>query len=261
MSTLHAAPLHCAGTWRGVSHDPVAGVAAIATPGSWRAAIGRPRPPAAAGQNPVTAARSRGGNGMRPDPAGRHVLRGIRPPSRISEDPARRRCDSRAGRLLVALCLLGAAASHARDPAPDGAHQRAASPFSPSPIVVPVDATARASLTRHHITADAGAVPQHCEGVSLVALLQAHGAMPEAELQDDQLDRYVRIDDRDGARVLFSLAELDPTLGGRAVYLVDRCDNAPLDAVDGPLRLLVPGDARPTRGLRRVHRIIVVAAP
>lgn len=165
------------------------------------------------------------------------------------------------GRLLIALCLLGVVAVPAQDRRPDTMHQRAASPAMPSPIVVPVDAAALEPLARHRVSSGTGAAAQHCEGVSLVALLLAHGAMPEAALQDDQLDRYVRIDSRDGARVLFSLAELDPTLGGRAVYLVDRCDGAPLDAVDGPLRLLVPGDTRPTRGLRRVHRIIVVAAP
>ncbi|ATD68414.1 hypothetical protein CNR27_14055 [Luteimonas chenhongjianii] len=153
------------------------------------------------------------------------------------------------------------ASAHAQPPDPVTAHQHASGPVSPSPIVVPLDAAARASLTRHRVEAFAGDAHQHCEGVSLTALLRAHGAMSEAALQDDELDRYVRIDSRDGTRVLFSLAELDPTLGGRAVYLVDRCDGAPLDSAVGPLRLLVPADARPTRSLRQVDRIIVVAAP
>jgi len=165
------------------------------------------------------------------------------------------------GHLLIALCLQAVATPDAQAADPVTAHLRAGSPVTPSPIVLPLDVAARASLTRHRVEAFAGDPLQHCEGVSLTALLRAHGAMSEAALQDDELDRYVRIDSRDGTRVLFSLAELDPTLGGRAVYLVDRCDGTPLDSTAGPLRLLVPADARPTRALRQVDRIIVVAAP
>lgn len=166
-------------------------------------------------------------------------------------------------RHLCALLVLCAAAVHARTPAPHdpAVHQRAAAPSEPSPVVVSLDAAARASLTRHAVEATAHGHTLRCEGVSLAALLQSSGAMPDAPLRGAHLDRYVLVSARDGYRAVFSLGELDATLGNRGVYLVDRCDGALLDADSGPLRLLVPDDTRPARGVRQVERITVIAAP
>lgn len=166
-----------------------------------------------------------------------------------------------AGARLVALLVLAATTAQAQTSEPRSLHQRASHPSGPSPVVVPLDAATRAPLTRHRVDAVGPEGTQQCEGVSLAPLLQVAGAMPDAALGSAHLDRYVRIDSRDGGRVVLSLGELDPTLGGRAVYLVDRCDDVPLDAVEGPLRLLVPADARPTRRLRAIERILVIAAP
>jgi len=164
---------------------------------------------------------------------------------------------------LCLLLLLGTTPLHARTPDvhDPAAHQRAATPADPSPVAVPLDLSARASLTRHTIEATVHGRTLRCEGVSLAALLQASGAMPDAPLRGAHLDRYVLVSARDGYRAMFSLGELDATLGNRAVYLVDRCDDAPLGTDDGPLRLLVPDDTRPARGVRQVERITVIAAP
>jgi len=166
----------------------------------------------------------------------------------------------RASHLLLLLCLPAAHAQAPGGHAP-GAHQRASSPPDPSPVVVPLAPAARASLTRHTVEASAHGHALRCEGVALAALLQATGAMPDAPLRGAHLDRYVLVTARDGYRAVFSLGELDATLGNRGVYLVDRCDDAPLDDTAGPLRLLVPDDGRPARGVRQVERITVVAAP
>ena len=148
---------------------------------------------------------------------------------------------------------------------PAAAHdprQRASEPApGASPITVPLTPAARATLQRHRVDATAHGETLRCEGVSLAALLQSSGAMPDAPLRGAHLDRYVLVSARDGYRAVFSLGELDVTLGNRSVYLVDRCDDAPLDADSGPLRLLVPDDARPARGVRQVERITVIAAP
>ncbi|MDR7191706.1 hypothetical protein [Luteimonas terrae] len=164
---------------------------------------------------------------------------------------------------LLALVLLCATTAHAQTPGlhDPAAHQRAGLPVTPSPVVVPLDPAARASLTRHRVEVVTHGEPLRCEGVALTALLQASGAMPDAPLHGALLDRYVLVSARDGARAVFSLGELDAPLGNRGVYLVDRCDDAPLDADSGPLRLLVPDDTQPARSLRQVERIIVIAAP
>jgi hypothetical protein len=70
--------------------------------------------------------------------------------------------------------------------------------------------------------------------------------------------RVVSVGARDGYRVAFALAELDPSLGNRTVVLADRCNGAPLSAEDGPWRLVVPGESRPARWIRQVDSIRVL---
>lgn len=134
-------------------------------------------------------------------------------------------------------------------------------PVLPSPVVVPLDAATLAALPRETVAATAHGETLQCEGVALAALLQATGAMPAEPLRGAQLGRYVQVDGRDGGRVLFALAEFDPTLGNRAAFLVDRCDGRLLGERAGPLRLLVPGEARAARSVRQVRAITVIVAP
>src|SRR5690606_22645892 len=154
--------------------------------------------------------------------------------------------------------------TEAATPAAPGPHQHAAPPQSPTrpwPVVVPIDDAARAALPRETVIATAHDETQQCEGVALAALLQAGGAMPAEPLRGAQLGRYVQVDARDGYRAVFALAEFDPTLGGSTAFLVDRCDGQPLGDDVGPLRLVVPGEARPTRWVRQVRAITVIVAP
>ena len=149
-------------------------------------------------------------------------------------------------------------------PVQPGPHQHAAppqSPVLPSPVVVPLDAATLSALPRETVATTIHGETLRCEGVALAALLQAGGAMPAEPLHGAQLGRYVQVDARDGYRAVFSLAEFDPTLGGRAAFLVDHCDGAPLDDDTGPLRLVVPGEARPARWVRQVRSITVIVAP
>lgn len=123
----------------------------------------------------------------------------------------------------------------------------------------PLDLTAAslASLPCETVEASAHGQALHCEGVPLAALLRAAGALPDKGLHGKALTHTIHADARDGYQVVFSLAELDPTLGGREVFVVDRCDGNPLDAKTGPLRLVVPGDSRPARWLRQLQSITV----
>jgi len=128
-------------------------------------------------------------------------------------------------------------------------------------FVVGLDAEARAGLARKTVDAKVHDAAVHCEGVALVDLLRKQGAMPDKPLHGTDLARVVIVEGSDGYRAAFSLGELDPTLGGRKVYLVDRCNDAALDANDGPLRLLVPDDSRAARGVRQVESLYVDDAP
>ena len=125
---------------------------------------------------------------------------------------------------------------------------------------IPLDAPTLSALPRETVDADSHGHALTCEGVALVALLRHAGAMPDDGLRGAQFAGIVEADARDGQRVAFSLGELDPATGGRRVYVVDRCNGAPLDDRIGPLRLLVPEDAAPARWLRQLRSITVSAA-
>ena len=149
---------------------------------------------------------------------------------------------------LLALACCCALPAHAAD-----------SDAIPNPVSIPIDMATLSALPRETVNADSHGHALTCEGVALVALLRNAGAMPEGELRGAQLARFVRADARDGYRVVFSLGELDPATGGRRVFVVDRCNGKPLDADVGPLRLLVPDDARPARWVRQLESITVSA--
>jgi hypothetical protein len=150
--------------------------------------------------------------------------------------------------LPLALALSVASTAHAADAAAVATSNR---------VSVPLDAATLSALPRETVDADAHGHALACEGVALVALLHHAGAMPETELRGAQLARVVEADARDGYRVVFSLGELDPATGARRVFVVDRCNGQSLGDDVGPLRLLVPGDARPARWLRQLESITV----
>ena len=126
---------------------------------------------------------------------------------------------------------------------------------------VPLDARTLSTLPREQASGTVHGQRLACEGVSLLALLRGTGAMPSKPLHGADLARMVRVQARDGYRAVFGLAELDPTLGARKVLLVDRCNGQPIDDSAGPLRLMVPDDARPARWVRQVQSITVLPSP
>lgn len=163
--------------------------------------------------------------------------------------------------LLAAGLGLASLPAAASDPA-QTPHQHASTPAPlASPIAVPLDAATLAGLPRAAATGSSHGQNLQCEGVPLSALLRAAGALPEQGLRGAGLSRYVLITARDGYRVIYSLAELDPTLGNKQTLLADRCDGKPLDDQDGPLRLISADESRAARWVRQVQSITVVVAP
>lgn len=167
--------------------------------------------------------------------------------------------------MVLGACLPACASTFQPHPAPSGTHGghqgRASEPVAASPLAVPLDAAALSVLPRERVQAQAHGKALDCEGIALATLLRSAHAVPADKLSGALLSRYVLVDARDGYRVLYSLAELDPGTGNRKVYLVDRCGGKPLDDEQGPLRLVAPEDVRPARWVRQVKAITVVAAP
>src|SRR5690606_9192022 len=84
--------------------------------------------------------------------------------------------------LALSIMLAPAAQALAQETADAPSHSHGHESGSPPPapsVAVPIDADSRAALPRETVEASAHGHSLHCEGVSLSALLQASGAMPE----------------------------------------------------------------------------------
>lgn len=96
------------------------------------------------------------------------------------------------------------------------------------------------------------------EGVTLDELLRRAGApIANDSGQRSNLAGYVVIRGSDGYRVVYAMAELDPSYAGRALLLADSADGGPLEEAHFPLRVINKGEQRFSRWIRKVDRIEV----
>ena len=102
--------------------------------------------------------------------------------------------------------------------------------------------------------------------VPLAAVLKAAGVDTDFAMQGGadsktkhpQMRLAVLVRGHDGYGAVFSMAELLPMVGNRAVWLAIDEDGKPLADADGPMRLIVPEDQMPARGVHQVASIDVV---
>jgi hypothetical protein len=95
--------------------------------------------------------------------------------------------------------------------------------------------------------------------VALAELLKRAGLPSGENLRGKSMSLCVVASAADGYHAVFSLAELDASIGGEQVLVVDTVDGAALPAGQGPLRLVVPSDKRPARWVRMVQSITLVS--
>jgi len=98
-------------------------------------------------------------------------------------------------------------------------------------------------------------------GVLLSDLLREAGVASGEGLRGKAMTTSIVIAGGDGYQVVFSIAELDESIGNSQVLVADSEDGKPLAQGAGPLRLVVPADKRPARWVRMVKTIRVVANP
>lgn len=159
------------------------------------------------------------------------------------------RCRQRALAALLWLVLLPAWAQDLTVVRADG-------------VAVVQHATRLASLPRRELQATAQDKTDTYCGVELRDLLRAGGVEPPQALRGVLLKRLLGVTAADGYQVVFNFAELDPSLGNKRVQVADRMPgSAAPPAADGPWRLVVPAETRPTRWVRQVQRLAVVDAP
>lgn len=90
-------------------------------------------------------------------------------------------------------------------------------------------------------------------GVLLWDLIDSTGVITNPKIKHDLLRKYVLVTGSDCYQQLFSLGELDPSVGGSHQVAVAYKKNGQLLVTDGFARLVVPGDKA---SARRVHNII-----
>lgn len=99
------------------------------------------------------------------------------------------------------------------------------------------------------------------EGVSLADVLKQAGVEFGTMLKGNSLGLYVVASAPDGFKVVFALPELDPAFTDRVIIVADKQNGRSLDPMQGPLRLVVPGEKRPARWVRQVNTLTVQRAP
>ncbi len=120
--------------------------------------------------------------------------------------------------------------------------------------------TAAQIATAAHVsvTANEHEVTAHFDGVPLAALLTMAGIQLGDKLRGPRLAEALLVEAADGYKVVFALAEIDPAFATREIIVADKRDGKPLDAKEGPLRIVAPGDKRPARWIRQITAMKVV---
>jgi hypothetical protein len=134
-------------------------------------------------------------------------------------------------------------------------------------------ATLRLSVTPNHFetlnAADFSALPHKTitfynvhtkadetySGVPLSQLLASFGVPTGDKLRGKAMSDYIVATGSDGYKVVLSIAETDPAFHPGDVIIADSMDGKPIDAKDGPFRLVVTEDKRPARS---VHNLVSI---
>jgi hypothetical protein len=98
-------------------------------------------------------------------------------------------------------------------------------------------------------------------GVRVADLLTKVDAPLGKELRGEAMADYVIATGSDGYKAVLALGEVDPSFHPGDVIVADAMDGKPLDAHNGPLKLVVSEDKRPARCVRNLVRIELRSAP
>ena len=121
-----------------------------------------------------------------------------------------------------------------------------------------ISAAQIASAARVSAPVDERGSPARFEGVPLSAILTMAGVQLGDSLRGPRLAEVLLVTASDGYKVACALAEADPVFATREIILADKRDGKPLDAREGPFRIIAPGDKRPARWIRKVTEMKIV---
>ena len=124
-----------------------------------------------------------------------------------------------------------------------------------------LDAEALRAMTRTKASANDHGNQGMWEGVHLRDVLTRAGAPMGEALRGRATTMVLVVGAADGYRSVFALAELDPDFGNLDAVLADTRDGKPLDAKEGPYRLVLPHHKREARSVRQITWIELRALP
>src|SRR5579862_770526 len=107
-------------------------------------------------------------------------------------------------------------------------------------------------LTQHTVAASDHGASTTFEGVLVSDVLTKVTAPLGEKLRGKALAAYLLVEAADGYRAVFALAELDPAMSDKRVYLAIKRDGEPLSDKEGPFRIVAPDEKRPARWVRQV---------
>ena len=163
--------------------------------------------------------------------------------------------------LSIFISLATASTAFADNPAPSTT-QAAVVVAGENGKALKLDFAALDRLPQRRVQAEAHGHKVDCGGTNLIDVLAQVGAPSGEKLRGKDLMLYVRVHAADGYQVVYALAELDPLFHGDDVpLLTHQCEGKPLDAKDGPFRIVAPGEKRPARWIRQVTAIDLLHAP
>jgi DMSO/TMAO reductase YedYZ molybdopterin-dependent catalytic subunit len=157
---------------------------------------------------------------------------------------------------LVLLLCAGIAKSQSAQ-APPAEFKLVVTGDVPTPLTL--TAADLASMPRESVeVADQDGQKTTYEGVALQEILKKAGINFGGQLRGKDLAGYVLASAKDGYQVVFSLGELDASLGGLRAIVADKRDGKPLFEYQGPVRLVLPNDKAGARSVRMLEKIEVV---
>jgi hypothetical protein len=166
----------------------------------------------------------------------------------------RSRRDKRVRVSLIVACLIvvgNVAAQQAAPAAPEKSELLLTAP-SHDPVRLSIEelkGMPHITVTFHnsHTNAD-----ENYSGVRLADLLAKLGAPLGDALRGKALANYVIATGSDGYRSVLALGEIDPSFHPGEVIVADAMDGKPLDAHNGPFKLVATEDKRPARSVRNL---------
>jgi hypothetical protein len=102
------------------------------------------------------------------------------------------------------------------------------------------------------VTATASGGSTSYEGVLLRSVLEKAGIGFGENLKGKRLASCLVVEAADGYRVIIALPEIDPAFAEKQILLAFLKDGKPLDAKEGPYRIVIPSEKRMARWVRQV---------